>query len=284
MTPKSHLISSFPYTRGEFFALHPTQSVRILARDNSAETIAKAKDAALKALSLDEDSAEAHASLGLIMHHDYNFAGAERELKRATELDPDYAAARHWYGILLRSLGRFDEMFAEYRRAVELEPLSPLMTDVYGAGFFFARRYDEALVQFNKSLELDPNRAFSHNVIAYPYCLKGDYAKAVDHFAKMKELRGSPAAAAKMRKAFADGGWHGFLRASVEDTEILPWPYERARFYATLGQNDRAFEQLYKAYEVRESRLRNLKIDPFLDGIRDDPRYAELVRKVGFPE
>ena len=252
--------------------------------DTSVETLAKAKDAALKALSLDEDSAEAHASLGLIMHNEYNFAGAERELKRAVELDPDYAAARHWYGILLRSLGRFDEMFAEYRRAVELDPLSPLMTDVYGSGLFFARRYDEALVQYNKSLELDPNRAFSHFVIAYPYWCKGDYAKAVDHLTKVKELRGRGDVAAKMRKAFADSGWHGFLVASVEDPAILQWPYERARYYATLRQKDRAFEQLNKAYEIRESRLRNLKIDPFLDGIRDDPRYAELVRKVGFPE
>jgi eukaryotic-like serine/threonine-protein kinase len=251
---------------------------------SSAETMTKAKAAALKALSLDEGSAEAHASLGLILHQDYDFTEAEREFKRAIDLDPDYAAAHQWYGVLLRSLGRFDEMFAEHRRAAELEPLSALITDVRGAGFSWAERYDEALVQFNKSLELEPKRPIAHAWIAYAYWGKGDYPKAVDHFAKAKELRGSLEVGAKMRKAFVDGGWHGFLHASVEDPAILPWPYERARYYATLGQKERAFEQLNRAYEVRESRLRNLKIDPFLESIRDDPRYAELVRKVGFPE
>ena len=117
-----------------------------------------------------------------------------------------------------------------------------------------------------------------------PTGVRGDYAKAVDHLAKAKELRGKGEVAAKMRKAFADGGWRGFLRASVQDPAILPWPYERARYYATLGEKERAFEQLNKAYEMRESRLRNMKIDPFLDGLRDDPRYTQMLRKVGFPE
>ena len=252
--------------------------------DSSVETIELGRDAALKALSLNDGSAEAHASLGIIMQQRWDFAGSERELKRAIDLDPEYPEARRWYGQLLRSLGKFEEMFAEYRRAVDLEPLDPFMTDGYASAFSWARRYDEALVQFNISLELDPNRAIPHVWIAYPYWAKGDYAKAVDHLAKARELRGKGEVASKMRKAFADGGWHGFLRASVEDPAILPWPYERARYYATLGEKERAFEQLNKAYEIRESRLRNLKIDPLLDGIRDDPRYGELVRKVGFPE
>jgi TolB-like protein/Flp pilus assembly protein TadD len=256
----------------------------VYVADSSAETRANGKDAALKALSLNDRSAEAHASLGLLLQQGGDFAGSERELKRSIDLDPEYAAARHWYGQLLRSLGRFDEMFSEYGRAVELEPVDPFHIDAYASGFSWARRYDEALVQFNISLELDPNRAIPHAWIAYPYWAKGDYAKAVDHLAKAKELRGSGEVAAKMRKAFADGGWHGFLRASAEDPAILPWPYERARYYATLGEKERAFEQLNKAYDIRESRIRNLKIDPFLDGIRDDPRYGELVRRVGFPE
>ena len=252
--------------------------------DSSAETRVNGTDAALRALSLNEGSAEAHASLGLLMQQGWDFAGSERELKRAIDLDPEYAEARHWYGQLLRCLGRFDDMLAEYRRAVELEPLDPFNTDAYGSAFSWARRYDEAIVQFKISLELDPNRPIAHAWIAYPYWGIGDYAKAVHHLAKAAELRGRSDLAVKMRNAFADGGWHGFLRASVQDHEILPWPYERAKYYSMLGEKEKAFEQLNEAYEIRESRLRNLKIDPRLDGIRDDPRYAELIRKVGFPE
>lgn len=252
--------------------------------NHSAERTRTAMDAALKAVALDEGSAEAHASLGRIMLQSYDFSGAERELKRSIGLDPDYASARHSYGLLLRALGRFDEMFVEYQRAVELEPLNPLLTDVYGAGFSWARRYDEALEQFEKSLELEPNRPTAHSWIAYAYCGKGNYAKAVDHLAKAKELRGQGDVATKMRIAFADGGWRGFLRTSAEDSAILPWPYERARYYAALGQNDLAFEQLDKAYEIRESRLRNMRIDAWLDGLRQDARYVELAKKVGFPD
>ena len=147
-----------------------------------------------------------------------------------------------------------------------------------------ARRYDEALVQFNKSLDLDANRSSTHFGIGFAYVGKGDHAKAVEHYAKAEELRGRGEVVAKFRRAFAGDGWHGFLRVLVEDPDILSWPYVRARFYPSLGENDRTFEQLNKAYEIRESGIVDLKVDPLLDGIRDDPRYAELVRKIGFPE
>lgn len=248
-----------------------------------AEKQAAAKEAVLKALSLDDLLAEAHASLGLILYNSYDFSGAERELSRAIELDPNYAAAHHWYGNLLGALGRFDEMLTEHRRAMELEPLSPLMTGVYGVGLAWARRYEESLVELNRSLELDPHRSGAYFALGFAYEGVGDHLKAVDHFARAEEMRGKGKAAAKMRTAFADNGWQGFQRALV-DPQIMPWSYGRARRYAWLGEKDRAFELLNEALEKREPRLRNIKIDPYFDGLREDPRYIELMRRIGFPQ
>jgi TolB-like protein len=255
------------------------------ARPTSGASVPQAREAAMKALALDPDLPDAHASLGMILTVEYNFAEAEKELKRAIELDPNYPTSHHWYGLLLSSLGRHDAAISEIRRAIEIEPLSPLFANVYAGILFDARRYDEAWAQTDRLLELDPNTSAAYSLRGSINAIKGEYAQAVEAFSRSRELSGdSDASAPKMRKSFAEGGWRGYLYQGTQDPRTQNFPYTMARLYVLLGDKDEAFAQLNKAYEIRDFGLRRLKVDPRLDSIRDDPRYSEILRKVGFPE
>ena len=248
------------------------------------ETKPKAKEAALKALSLDKDLAEAHVALGTILHdYDYDFAGAEREFKLAIELDPNYAAAHQNYGILFSTLGRHEEALAEYHRALEIDPFSLIFNRGYGERLIYARRYDDAIAQLKKTLEMDAGFVSTHYSLAVAYQIKGNYAEAVEEFAKFQELTGEPQTAAAIRENYAKNGWQGFLRMITEEglQFITPW-HNVAIFHAALGEKDKAFAELNRSYERRESLMMRLKADPRLDPLRDDPRYQDLLRRVGF--
>lgn len=250
------------------------------------EGMLKAREAALKALSLDDQLAEAHASLGIILcDYDYDFAGAEREYKRAIELNPKYATAHHFYGNLFSHLGRPEESFAEFRRALELDPLSLVINRMYGESLFYARKYDESITQLKKTLELNSNFTLTHSSLSNAYQLKGNYAAAVEEFAKEEELKNRSENAAMIRESFAKGGWQGFLRAmtGTRRPDNLEF-YEVARFHAALGEKDQAFAELNKSYEKRENSLVSLKVDPHLDPLRSDSRFAELMRRIGLPQ
>jgi serine/threonine protein kinase len=248
----------------------------------SREEIPQARDAALKALSLDDGLAEAHASLGLILlWFDYDFAAAEREFKRAIELNPNYAPAHQWYGYLLTTLGKTEEALNENRRAVEIEPLSLVMNYTYASSLFYARRYDEAIAQAKRALELDANSLGGHFWLGTAYVTKSDYAPAVDAFAKTRELAGDPEAAELMRKNFAKGGWQMFLRGLLEDRATAASPYRLAQVHLLLGNKDQAFAQLDKSYDMREPAITRLKVDPRFDGLRGDPRFQDLLQRLG---
>ena len=250
----------------------------------SRELMPKAKEAALRALSLDDGLAEAHAALGLILLlYDYDFAGAERESKRAIELNPNYATAHHFYSRLLSAQGRHEEAFAEIRRALEIDPLALPINWFYGHALFHARKYDESIAQLKKTLELDANFPGTHNHLARVYQAKGNYTESVEEYAKYQELIGEHRNAALVRESFAKGGWQGFVRAMVERPDLSP--YLKAHFYAALGEKDKAFAELNKAYENRDGFVAMyLKVDPRLDPLRSDPRFQDLLRRVGFPQ
>ncbi len=250
----------------------------------SRELMPKAKEAALRALSLDDGLAEAHAALGLILLlYDYDFAGAERESKRAIELNPNYATAHHFYSRLLSAQGRHEEAFAEIRRALEIDPLALPINWFYGHALFHARKYDESIAQLKKTLELDANFPGTHNHLARVYQAKGNYTESVEEYAKYQELIGEQRNAALVRESFAKGGWQGFVRAMVERPDLSP--YLKAHFYAALGEKDKAFAELNKAYENRDGFVvMYLKVDPRLDPLRSDPRFQDLLRRVGFPQ
>ena len=250
------------------------------------EIMPEARASALKAVSLDDNLAEAHAALGnTIIYYGYDFAEAEREHKRAIELNPNYATARHWYSELLMGLGRHEEAIAEIRRALEIDPLSLILNRQYGASLLFARRYDAAIEQMKKTVELDANFAVGHSTLSVAYRMKGDYAESVEELARFQELVGGEETAALMRESLARGGWQGFLRAMTgEPRPANLTPYNLATFHAELGEKDKAFVELSKAYQNREAILGLLNVDPRFDSLRADPRFQDLLRRFRFTQ
>jgi eukaryotic-like serine/threonine-protein kinase len=250
------------------------------------EAAPKAKEAVLKALSLDENLAEAHAALGQILNnYEYDFAGAEREYLRAIELNPNYATAHQWYGETLSAVGRRDEAYGAFRRGLELDPLSLIINRMYGMSLFYFRQYDESINQLEQTVKLDPGFQSGHFGLANVYQITGNSADSVEEYAKSEELGGRPEVAALIRESYAKNGWRGFLKTMTEEGRLRNSPhYNAARFYAALGEKDRAIKELNTAYENRETNIMWLKADPLVDQLRPDPRFQELLRKVGFPE
>ena len=258
-----------------------------IARDRlfNRENVSKGREAAEKALKLDDQLGEAHASFGFILLSDYDFQGAEREFKRAIELNPNYALAHGPYAILLRYLGRFDEAINENRRAVDIEPLSPHLNNSFGYTLIAARRYDEAIAQFQKVIDLESNNVAAYNGLGFAYARKGNYAQAVESFAKNTELAGFGEIGDSMRKGFATEGWQGYLRVVIKQrSDVYIARFNVAGGYLALGDTEEAFNQLNRSFELREPSLAGLKVDPRFDGIRDDPRYHELLKKIGLPD
>jgi adenylate cyclase len=251
----------------------------------ATETMPQAKQAALKALSLDEGLAEAHASLALTLTlFDYDWTGAEQHLKRAIELSANAPSPHQWYCELLVNAGRFEEGLAHGRRALQVDPLSLVANLGLGIALNSARRYDEAIVQLQKTLELDPRFADASYFLFEAYANKGMYAEAVEVYARQKRLDGEPAAEIEaMQQAFAARSWEGFLRHRIDFLEALahPIPEEIAAFSARVGELDKACEWLERSYEARSARLTHLKVDARYDNLRADPRFARLLSRIG---
>ena len=247
------------------------------------QAMPKAKEAVLKALSLDETLAEAHTAHGFIlMIYDFDFAGSEREYRRSLELNPNYPTTHLYYAELLMYLGRQEEAAAEYQRALEIDPLSLIVNRMYGESLLYARKYDESIAQIKKTLDLDAGFASAHYSLFAAYQLQGKYAEGVAEFAKSQELIGEEKNAAAARESFARGGWNEYLRRMTAKSGSLNLPgYSRAVFHAALGEKAKAINQLEQGYEAREHFLIWLKVDPRLDPLRGEPRFDELVKRVG---
>jgi len=255
------------------------------------EGFPKAKEAATKALELDETLAEGHTSLGYVKDSYYwDWPGAEREFKRAIELNPNYATAHHWYSDHLEIVGRHDEAIAEIKRAQQLDPLSLTINAVAGLRFHTARRYDQAVEQLRKTLEMDPGFAVAHGWLGQAYEQKGQYEDAIAEHEKAREgLPGTAYALAALGHAYAAAGKRNeALRILTDLNErrktTYVSPYAIGVIHVGLGQEDRALEWLERAYEDRDSWLSWLKADPRLDPLRSDPRFQDLLRRMNFPE
>jgi TolB-like protein/DNA-binding winged helix-turn-helix (wHTH) protein/Tfp pilus assembly protein PilF len=254
------------------------------------EVYPKAKAAATQALALDDQLAEAHASLALISYlYDWDFRGAEIEFKRAIELDPNYPDAHQWYSTYLSSMARHEEAIAEARRAHELDPLSLNIIQELVRTAYHAHRYDEAIAAGQKTLELNPDYYKANSFLELAYWQSGLYDQAIELRLKAMSAVGFDAATiASLREAYAASGWRGFwqkelARALARAPRRPTMYYVTARMYARLGEHDRAMEWLEKAYAERADHLVMLKVDPIFDRLRDDPRYQDLMRRVGFP-
>lgn len=248
------------------------------------ETIVKARENVLTALSLDDGLSTAHEVYGyILLNFDYNFVAAEREFKRALELDPNDASARETYGGLLSVLGRFAESLKEVQQAAELNPLSPSIAASEGNSLFFARRYDEAIEQYKKALELDANFIPTHHGLAVTYQMTRNYAGSVNKRAKIAEIGGDPQGAIFMRESFARGGWQGFLTEMTQDDRAPRQPlFVTATLYIELGENEKALALLNRLYGEGSPSLVRLNSDPRFDVLRGDPRFTDLLKRMNF--
>ncbi len=247
----------------------------------ASEALSRAREAALRSLSLDPSLAEAHHALGYVLvTTDFDYAGAEREYRRAIELNPNFTQAHHNFGLMLFRTGRSEEGMAEIRRALELEPFSIIANRVYGEMLTFSRRYDEGLAQLKKTLEMDPTFSSTYLALSTVYRLMGKHAESVEAFAKFHELNDRPQTAALARSSFASGGWQTFLREMSIERPEGPSRFTRAICFLELGEKDKAFAELNKALDNRDYPMRFLKVDPSVDTLRNDPRFKDLLQRM----
>jgi DNA-binding SARP family transcriptional activator/TolB-like protein len=251
------------------------------------EGFAKAKAAAAQALRIDEAFAAAHASLGHAMLHNWEWEGAERELRRAIELSPGYPSAHHWYSEHLTAMGRCEESVAELRLAGELDPLSLVISADLGRAFYYARDYERVIRQEERTLEMDANFWLSHINLGRTYTQKGMHAQAVAALSRACELSpDNTEALSFLAFAHAAAGERDAALAILRDLDErarhahIP-PYHFAVVHAGLGEQGGAFEWLERAYDRHAVDLFTLKVEPMFDRLRPDPRFADLVRRVG---
>lgn len=245
----------------------------------------KAKAAATKALELDSTLAEAHASLAFaLMHYDWDWSGAEREFQRAVELNPSYAEAHHWYGLYLTAMGRFDQAMTEMKRAQELDPLSLIINTNMGWVFYFQRQYDQAIEHYRRALDMDPNFASARVKLGWAYEQRRMYKDAITQLRTALTLAGD-GVLTELGHAYAVSGQRdeaAKIIAELRERSKQEYvsPYLIATIYAGLGETDPAFAWLEKSYDGRCGWLAWLGVDPKLDGLRADLRFASLLRRL----
>jgi TolB-like protein/Tfp pilus assembly protein PilF len=241
------------------------------------------------ALTLDDMLAEPHTSLGHLRLHEFKWTAAEEQFKRAIELNPGYGTAHYYYGNLLAALGRWDEAFAEAQRALGLDPMSPNTRQNQLFIFHLARHYDDALAQAREIIALDPTYLAIHYYVGLIYERLGKYEKAIAAFQKVgaKGSRGATVLAAiGYTYAIAerrDEALKVLQRLEEVSTREYVSTYDLALVSFALGEPDRAFALLSKAYDDHSSFLPFLNVDARLEGVRSDPRFEELVRRLRFP-
>jgi TolB-like protein/DNA-binding winged helix-turn-helix (wHTH) protein/Tfp pilus assembly protein PilF len=254
------------------------------------ELMPKARTAALRALELDESLAEAHASLALIKeNYDYDWPGSEKEFRRAIQLDPQYASAHQWYAEFLSWQGRFQEAFAESQQARQLDPLSLIIARDYAWILYDSRQYDSAVNQCRSVLELDPNDDRARNMMILAYLQLGRYDKAVEGvnlwaardqgpwpWAWKAAIYGRSGHAEEARLELVKVEQASGARADRTPTLLIA--------YLGTGQKDRVLDLLQKAYSEHSNAVVQIKVDPIYDPIRNDPRFKDLLRRVGLEQ
>lgn len=252
----------------------------------TTETVAKAGEAATRAIEIDNTLAEAHTSLAAVREYEWNWADAETEYKRAIEANPNYATARHWYGVYLSSMGRFDESVRELKVALELDPISPIINTGLGRAYYSARDYNRAIDQYRKTLDMEPNFAEARFQLALCYEGKQMYDEAATEYEKSANLFDDKTMMAWVARAHALAGRRDEAERFLKELDAMSKqryvsPYFTAMIYAALGDKDHAMEWLQRVYEDRSYYVVWLKIDTVFDPMRDDARFQDLLRKIG---
>ena len=252
------------------------------------EALPKAKAAAIKALELDSSLGEAHNSMAFCLDgFDWDFESAGKEFRRAIELNPNYATAHHWYAWHLSLVGRNEEAIAEMRKAENLDPLSLIINTDLAELLLIAHFYDESIRQSRKTIEMDPNFALAHNQLGQAYLQKQMYEPAIAELQKAVQLSGgSPICIANLARAYAMSGKRSEGKKLLGNLKKRSNPTyseasEIAEIYAALGDRDQAMNWLDKGYEERFNP--GVLLRPGFDPLRSDPRFEELVRRIGLP-
>jgi tetratricopeptide (TPR) repeat protein len=254
------------------------------------EAFPKGKAAAKTALQFDPDLAEAHTSLAaLLWLHDWEWDEAQTEFKRSLELSPAYATANHWHAEYLMTMGRHEEVMARMKKGQDLDPLSLIINVAVGWAFYHGRRYDEAIEQLRRTVELDPNYPITYWILGLVLRKTGCYELAITEGEKGVKLSGgSPMMRAALAHTLGAAGRTKEARQILDDlTELAKQKYVAPYFFAGihigLGENHRAIEYLEKSYEEHCHWLIYPHIDPSMDGLRNNPRFHDLLRRVGLP-
>jgi DNA-binding winged helix-turn-helix (wHTH) protein/TolB-like protein len=249
----------------------------------------KAKAAVEQALRIDNQLAEVHTMLGNIKCiYEWDWPGAERELTRAVYLNPNSAESRTELAYYLLCVGRFDEAIAEIKRALELDPTSLYINRSVGTILYMSRRYDEAIEQLQRTLDLDANFITTYDWIVRSYEEKGDYAKAIEWDMRKRNVVGysHPENLTVLRKAYEASGWRGYWQMTLvlakrQAQGNYSKPLQFAGLFARIGEKDQAFAWLERAFKEIDPGLSYLKVEPEWDNFRADPRFADLLRRIG---
>ena len=250
----------------------------------------KAKDAALKALEMDPLLAEAYCNLGITkFFHDWDWTGAEKDFQRAIEINPNYALAHEMYAHLLSNLGRPSEAFLKITRALELDPLSLIANAIKGQILYLAGQYDEASVHLQHAIDVEPNFWISRLTMGKVYERRGMYPQAIAQFQKSLDVSNAPEPKSYLAYTYAVSGKreeaHKLLNELKQaSTQQYIAPKHIALVYAGLRLNDEMFAWLEKAYEDRDISLAFIKVEPRWDEYRSDPRFMDLMHRVGFTQ
>jgi eukaryotic-like serine/threonine-protein kinase len=251
-----------------------------------SEAWPKAKAAAMQALEIDDTLAEAHTSLALVKEHfEWDWTGAETEFRRAIELNPTSATAHHWYGDYLANMARPEEGLRETKKAQELDPLSLIINTTLGWQLYLAHRSDQAIEQLRKVLDIDAKFTPARRILEEVYAQSGKQKEAVEEREKVLSLSGSPELAASIAEDFSKYGYKGVQQSWLDGlTEISKHgyvsPFSIAEGYMRLGQKEKSFEWLERAYEEHDSGLVSIAVEPMFDPVRAEPRFKDIVRRM----
>jgi DNA-binding winged helix-turn-helix (wHTH) protein/TolB-like protein/Tfp pilus assembly protein PilF len=254
------------------------------------DTFPKAKAAAQKALELDPNLGEAYTVFAYALaNYDWDFSGSEAAYRRALELSPNYATAHQWYAEYLSLMRRFDEARQEIKRAQELDPLSPIIGSVAGLIEYHARNPEQASAQLRRVIELEPNFAPAHAYLSLAYEISNRTDGAVAEQVKAMQLSGAPPQLIEQfQRAYERGGFAAYLNAALEvmrtleSQSIYVSPFEKATIYAKLGDREQALRYLEKAFNQHMRYVAYIHIDPSFDSLRDESRFQELLKRIGF--
>ena len=255
------------------------------------EAMPRARAAAIQAIQLDNSLAEAHNSLALVrLSYDWDYPAAETEFRKTIALNPNYATAHHWFAHYLAVVRRDTDAMTEIRQARELDPFSVSINSFLVLTLYYARQYDRALLAAKDMAGIDP--AFGEGAEALQgdiLAAEGMYGDAVAHWNQSLLLSGQTQDAAALQHAYAIGGYRAYLGKELQMLQVKSQreyvaPLEFADLYTRLGDKDSAFDWLERAYKERSSWLNFLNTNPLYDSLRSDPRYADLLRRIGLPQ